>query len=110
LCYSIEEILSRDPCKSCELSLVCIGFDTYPHEQHVCTRCGVRTLVMKCGSLRDERNLRVSSPTIKKIRVTVDQALQAPCLENASIRSATQAFCGCEDEAKHSIRNQVALL
>jgi ribosomal protein L40E len=97
LSYTIEELLRRVPCGECELSLVCLGLYAYPEEQTVCRMCGRRRLRLKYGNKENDGRLWVTSETVV-IEVTVDQALQAPCLAHLVVREVPKCQRCMDDE------------
>lgn len=62
----------------------------------MCRVCGRRRLRLKFGERKDGSRLWVTNETVV-IEVTVDQALQAPCLEHLAVREIPKCQ-RCVDE------------
>jgi len=84
--YSAEDLLRREPCKTCELSLVCTGIGAYPIDHSVCRLCGRRLLKLRAGT-KDGNGLWSDNQSVYiTVEVSVDNALQAPCLSGLPLR------------------------
>lgn len=102
--YTIEELLRREPCGECELSLVCTGLCAYPERQTVCRMCGRRRLQLKFGKKTGDNRLWAASALAIEIEITVDQALQAPCLEHLAVIEIPKCQRCIEDEYERAAK------